>query len=210
MPLALSCGPLVTRSYTGSGPSLPAAKRPCTAQATKAPCRRNGFFNYAPTIGPNSVLQGIVGFGTGGDWTTLLYNNSFGGTLRFTDRAGNAVASSGNRLIIDHLTNLEYYVLNTLLTAADWNAAVDSGVAINVMLGETGRFLPNDRILDSITNDASGAFISAAPFAVSITQPIWSCSTVPGSTGNAKFLSTTGGQLGSANKATSTYIHGPT
>ena len=162
----------------------------------------NGFFDYNPTLGPNTVLARLT------DFYTLSNNNSFGNTLRFTDRAGSAAASSGNRFIVDHYTGLEYYVLNTWLTAADWNAAVDAGVAINATLGETGWYTPNDRMLDLVTNDNSPAFASAAPFSMPGSQPVWSSSTAPGNTGNAKFLSLSAGQLGANSKATSTYIYG--
>ena len=161
-----------------------------------------GFFNYNPTIGPNTVLARLV------DFFTLAENNIFGNTLRFTDRAGAAAASSGDRFIQDHYVGVEYYVLNTWLTAADWDAAVDAGVAINATLGETGWFLPNDRLIDNATNDNSAAFASGAPFSMPGTQPVWTSSTVPGNTAAAKFLSLTGGQLGASPKTTSIYIYG--
>jgi hypothetical protein len=161
-----------------------------------------GFFNYNPTIGPNSVLARLSNF------TTLINNNIYGNTLRFTDRTGAAAASSGNRFIQDHYVGVEYYVLGTWLTAADWNAAVDAGVAINATLGETGWFLPNDRLIDNATNDNSAAFASGAPFSMPGTQPVWTSSTTPGNTTNAKFLSLTLGQLGAASKAISTYQYG--
>jgi hypothetical protein len=161
-----------------------------------------GFFTYNPTIGPNSVLARLV------DFTTLAQNNVFGNTLRFTDRTGAAAASSGNRFIQDHYVGVEYYVLNTWLTAADWNAAVDAGVAINATLGETGWFTPNDRLLDNVTNDNSAAFASGAPFSIPGAQPVWTSSTTPGNTANAKNLSLVSGAIGGASKALSTYIYG--
>lgn len=163
----------------------------------------SGQFNYNPAIGPNSVFQRL-----GADFVTLLNNNMFGNTLRFTNRTGGAAANSGNRFIMDHYTGYEWYVLGTLLTAANWAAAVTAGVTLNTTLGETGWFLPNDRLLDSITNDNSAAFISANPFAVGGTDPLWTSSTTPGATANAKFLGLTQGQLGATAKTTNTYRHG--
>jgi hypothetical protein len=161
-----------------------------------------GFFTYNPTIGPNSVLARLV------DFTTLAQNNLFGNTLRFTDRTGAAAASSGNRFIQDHYVGVEYYVLNTWLTAADWNAAVDAGVAINATLGETGWFLPNDRLIDNATNDNSAAFASGAPFSMPLTGNTWTSSTQPGNTAAAKFLGLVGGQVGANVKITAGFVYG--
>jgi hypothetical protein len=163
----------------------------------------DGFFNYTRPVYPTHYAE------LGANFTTLAANNVWGNTLRFTDRAGAAAASSGNRFIQDHLTGLEYYVLGTYLTAATWNAAVTAGVTINATLGETGWYLPNDRVLDSITNDNSGTFITGDPFsAPGGTTNIWTSSTGPGTTTGAKFLGSPAGQVGQIAKTTNTFIYG--
>ena len=162
----------------------------------------NGFFNYNPTIGPNSVMARLTNF------TTLVNNNSFGNTRRFTDRAGAAAASSGNRFVMDHYVGVEYYILNTWVTSANWAAAVTSGVTINTTLGESGWYLPNDRLLDNATNDNTSGFATDPPFSMPAGTGTWSSSTAPGSTTNAKFLGLAAGQMGSNAKTGNAYIHG--
>ena len=162
----------------------------------------NGFFNYNPTIGPNSVMARLTNF------TTLVNNNSFGNTRRFTDRAGAAAASSGNRFVMDHYAGVEYYILNTWVTSANWAAAVTSGVTINTTLGESGWYLPNDRLLDNATNDNTSGFATDPPFSMPAGTGTWSSSTTPASTTSAKFLGLAAGQMGSNAKTGNAYIHG--
>ena len=162
----------------------------------------NGFFDYNPTIGPNSVMARLTNF------TTLVNNNSFGNTRRFTDRAGAAAASSGNRFVMDHYVGVEYYILNTWVTSANWAAAVTSGVTINTTLGESGWYLPNDRLLDNATNDNTSGFATDPPFSMPAGTGVWSSSTAPGSTTNAKFLGLAAGQMGANAKTGNAYIHG--
>lgn len=162
----------------------------------------NGFFDYNPTIGPNSVMARLTNF------TTLVNNNSFGNTRRFTDRAGAAAASSGNRFVMDHYVGVEYYILNTWVTSANWAAAVTSGVTINTTLGESGWYLPNDRLLDNATNDNTSGFATDPPFSMPAGTGTWSSSTAPGSTTSAKFLGLAAGQMGSNAKTGNAYIHG--
>lgn len=159
-----------------------------------------GFFDYTRPVYPTHYAEIGATFGT------MAANNSFGNTLRFTDRAGSAAASSGNRFVMDHLTGIEYYVLGTYLVAASWNAFVDAGVALNATLGETGWYSVPDRVLDSITNDDASTFITAAPWSAPAAS-LWTSSTLPGTTTSAKFLGTPG-QLGGSAKTTATFEYG--
>ena len=157
----------------------------------------DGRFSYNPTIGRNTIRQRIVGNGSIANWSTLVNNNIHGNTNRFTNRSGGAPATTGNRIIQDHLTGWEWYVPSSLATLANWNTAINNGVALNTTLSETGWYLPNDRLLDTITYDEPSIVLNYGGFLVTVN--LWTSSTQPNSTTLAKYLGT-GGQIGAVAK----------
>jgi hypothetical protein len=87
-----------------------------------------------------------------GSFDTLINNNAFGNTLRFTDSVGaqNADGTGGSIVdyAIDHLTGLGYYLVFTG-NGNDWNARIDGGPLLSVG-GFSDFFLPSMPILESI------------------------------------------------------------
>jgi hypothetical protein len=140
----------------------------------------DGFFDRDQPVGPNSVFQHLTA------WNTLAHNNIHGNTLRFTNRVGGAAASSGNRWVQDHFYGTEHYILGSYSTGANWNAAIDAGVAINATLGETGMYLIPVKCVQSIQNMNSSTPLTGAPWSASGgVVTMWSSSTVPNNTANA-------------------------
>jgi len=80
-----------------------------------------------------------------GSFDTLINNNAFGNTLRFTDSVGaqNADGTGGSIVdyAIDHLTGLGYYLVFTG-SGNDWNARIDGGPLLSVG-GFSDFFLPS-------------------------------------------------------------------
>jgi len=119
------------------------------------------------------------------DFYTLAANNIHGNTLRFTDRAGAAPATSGNRFIQDHSTGWEYYRLGTLSSAL-WNAQVDAGVALNATLGETGWVLCPIDLLELIADRSLGTgCLNYGGFLMGTSGGVWSSTTRGSLTTNA-------------------------
>lgn len=142
--------------------------------------RTAGFFNYTRPVYPLAYAEL-----SGGAWDTLVANNIHGNTLRFTNRTGGAAATSGNRVIRDHLTGLEWYIPNTLPVATTWNAAIDAAEASTVE-SSTDWMIPTDRMLDTITRDDTANPLNIAPF--NITADLWSSTTDPADTTVARRL----------------------
>jgi hypothetical protein len=162
--------------------------------------RSTGFFDYVRPVYPTHYAE------LGADFLTLVANNIHGNTLRFTDRAGSAAATSGNRIIQDHFTGLEWYVPGTAFTAATWNNAIDAAEGFN-----DGTFadwhIPNDRGLDSITKDDQTQPLNYGPFLLA--ADLWTSSTDPTTTTSARrCLASGNGNFGSAPKSgTNGYIY---
>lgn len=95
----------------------------------------NGLFTFTRPAYPTSYAELASG-----SWDTLTANNVHGNTSRFTARDGAAAATSGDRIIQDHLTGYEFYVAGSGSNVT-WDAAIDAGVALNGTLGETGWYL---------------------------------------------------------------------
>lgn len=155
----------------------------------------NGLYTYTEPVYP-------LTFARLSDFTTMAANNVHGNTLRFTDRNGLAAASSGNRVVQDHLTGLEWYIPASLPAATTWNNAIDAAESSTVE-SSSDWFLPNDRVLDTITDDSLSQPLNYAPFLIA--NDLWTSATVPNDTTFARrlLLSTapTGGLLGRGTKA---------
>lgn len=159
--------------------------------------RSAGFFDYTRPVYPASYAEL-----SSGTWDTLAANNIHGNTLRFTDRSGSAAATSGNRVIQDHLTGLEWYVPSSLPAATTWNAAIDAAEASTVE-SSTDWILPSDRMLDTISRDDQANPLNVAPLNLGTTLEFWTSTTDPLDTTQARRCvnSAGGGLFGRAAKS---------
>jgi hypothetical protein len=155
----------------------------------------NGLYTYAEPVYP-------LTFARLSDFSTMAANNVHGNTLRFTDRNGLAAATSGNRVVQDHLTGLEWYIPSSLPAATTWNSAIDAAESSTVE-SSSDWFLPNDRVLDTITDDSLSGPLNYGPFLIA--NDLWTSATVPNDTTFARrlLLSTvpSGGLLGRGTKS---------
>jgi hypothetical protein len=155
----------------------------------------NGLYTYAEPVYP-------LTFARISDFSTMAANNVHGNTLRFTDRNGLAAATSGNRVVQDHLTGLEWYIPSSLPAATTWNSAIDAAESSTVE-SSSDWFLPNDRVLDTITDDSLSGPLNYGPFLIA--NDLWTSATVPNDTTFARrlLLSTvpSGGLLGRGTKS---------
>ncbi len=162
--------------------------------------RSDGFFNYTRPVYPVSFAE-LSGF------STLAANNVHGNTLRFTNRAGSAAATSGNRVIQDHLTGIEWYVPSSLPALGTWNTAIDAAAASSVE-SSTDWYLPTDKMLDSITDDSLTSSLNYGPWL--ITTPLWTATTRPDDSTIARVfrpdIGSLFGNLTKTNAATCSYI----
>lgn len=167
--------------------------------------RSGGFFDYTPPIYPVSYAR------LGADFVTLQSNNIHGNTLRFTDRTGAAAATSGNRIVQDHLTGVEWYVPSSLPGNITWNNAIDASVAFSFG-GNSDWRIPNDKLFDTITNDELAQTLNYGPFAsiVGAVTFLWTCTTIRGDTTTAKRMTqsatASGVFVNAAKTSTSSYI----
>ena len=131
--------------------------------------RSDGFFSYTRPVYP-------LRYAELSNFTTLAGNNVHGNTLRFTDRNGSAAATSGNRVVQDHFTGIEWYIPSSLPALGTWNTAIDAAAASTVE-SSTDWYLPTDRMLDTITNDSLSSSLNYGSFL--ITTPLWTATTRP-------------------------------
>jgi hypothetical protein len=142
--------------------------------------RSAGFFNYTRPVYP--LAYAALDNGT---WATLASNNIHGNTLRFTNRSGGAAATSGNRVIQDHWTGLEWYIPSSLPAVTTWNAAIDAAEASTVE-SSTDWMIPTDRILDTISRDDQANPLNISPFNLGTTLEFWTSTTDPSDTTQAR------------------------
>ena len=156
-----------------------------------------GWFNYTPPPYP-------LNYASLASFNTLLESNIHGNTLRFTDRSGAAAATSGDRIIQDHLTGLEWYLASTLLTGT-WTAAIDAAEA-STAGGSTDWHLPPEKALETISDYSLGsAALNYAPF--NIVNNILTGTTYPADTALVRYYTTGGGVVANIGKtSTQRYI----
>jgi hypothetical protein len=136
----------------------------------------SGWFNYAPTLGQNSVLQSRT------NWNTLAHNNVFGNTNRFTNASGGAFATSGDRMFIDHLTGIMWFAFNAFVASRTWNQSIDDAVA-HSFGGFTDWRLPPIQVIQSVTQ-RNGNTLQYGPFNITGTAFHRTSSTAPTATTN--------------------------
>jgi hypothetical protein len=154
----------------------------------------NGFFNRTMPVYPEAfALLASPG--------VLVNNNKFGNTIRFTDTSGGAAATSGDRIIVDNLTGIEYYILNSLPAAASWDAAIDAALASTADGG--GWVLAPEKVVELVTNYQLGTgALNYAPFNINV--QIWTGTTNPANTTQARFYNSSTGVVANQAKSNST------
>ena len=113
------------------------------------------------------------------DFTTLVRNNTFGNTDRFTSENGDQVYT--NSLMIDHYTGLMW--IDNFQVAADWNTAIDNAIA-STFGGYSDWFIPNNEQLFSVSESyALGKFLSS--LGIGGSTQVWSSTTYNSNTSYA-------------------------
>lgn len=120
------------------------------------------------------------------DFTTLLENNSFGNTSRFTDELGGQTYT--NNYIIDHLTGLGWYRVEQ--AAAVWSSAISNAESFSTLFSDW--FIPNRRQLESIINMNATRPLNYAPFSLqtgaAAIRFLWTSTTLTNTTSSAHIL----------------------
>lgn len=108
-------------------------------------------------------------------FTTLISNNSFGNTNRFTDSVGGATYS--DNYMIDHYTGLGWYL--TIQSAQTWANAISGAEGFTTLY--TDWFIPNTSQLFSVQNmSISTSSMNYSPFNYNVdTELIWTSTTSP-------------------------------
>jgi len=121
------------------------------------------------------------------NFTTLISNNVFGNTNRFTDSVGGSTYGAGNGSItdyvIDHFTGLGWY--RNIFSTAVWNTAIDGAIA-STQGGFTDWRIPNKTQLMSLLDYSNARPLNYAPFSLgggpAVAIVLWSSTTVEAST----------------------------
>ena len=87
-------------------------------------------------------------------FSTLVNNNVFGNTNRFTNEIGGQDYTNG--YVIDHYTGLAW---NSVRGWNDWNNSIDAPLSFTDVFGNSDYFLANQNQMDSIYNEAVGQFL---------------------------------------------------
>jgi len=153
----------------------------------------NGWFDYEPTNGSFTIKQRLT------NWTTLAYNNSFGNTTRFTNEVGGAAATSGNRLFIDNLTGLMWYLPSNFNSGgAIWETTVNNAEA-HSFSGFTDWHLPPLKVWQTIYNYGLTISLNYSPINNGAFQ-YYSSTTVRNNTTQAYVLLNSTGTIAINNK----------
>ena len=154
-----------------------------------------GFFDYTRPVYPTHYAE------LGANFLTLAADNIHGNTLRFTDPSGSAAATTGDRVIQDHLTGLEWYRPGTLPTTVSWNDAIDAALALSAG-GHSDWILPPLNLLMGLARYESGVNMNYGGFL--ITTSLWSSTTNSYSTTQAKVFGATSSVTEANNPKTNT------
>ena len=92
------------------------------------------------------------------NFTTLVNNNVFGNTNRFTDELGTQVYT--NNYAIDHYTGLAWISARGY---GNWSTMIDIGLSYTDVFGNSDYFLPNQNQSDSIYNEEANQY-NYSPF----------------------------------------------
>ena len=125
--------------------------------------------------------DGDIEAGRATSFTVLAENNPFGNTNRFTDVLGGTTYT--NNIVIDWSTYdgstvLGYY--RTPTSAANWNGAIDSALALSVGTFTSGWRIPNKLEMENICNYGTSFILNYPPFNIGFT--LWISTTYLAST----------------------------
>lgn len=114
------------------------------------------IFNAARATNSKKLLNGLS------DFTTLVNNNAFGNTNRFTDENGLQVY--GSDYAIDHYTGLGWYLIEQ--GTATWNDQIDNALAASNIagLGYSDWFLASASQVFSIMDAEQNIAFNYSPF----------------------------------------------
>ncbi len=146
-------------------------------------------------------------------FTTLLENNPFGNTNRFTSELGTQTYT--NNIVIDWSTYDGATVLGisraAIATGNTWNQAIDNSLAFSVGTFTSGWRLPNMKEIFNLMNYANDPsnFLNYSPVNLaSVGRLYWSSNTNVAGTVNAYFLNNVGmtGQTTKTSTTSFTYF----
>lgn len=141
----------------------------------------SGWYDYDPVIGPESRLQRASN-----TWgSTLHHANVFGHHTRLTDEVGNVAATSGDRIVMDHLHGLMWGVFeNPNQTYANWEAWMDAHTLPS--WGGYSDWVPvTEYLYRTIQRTEAANRMGYAPWGVLSGYLIWTSNTNPHNTSQA-------------------------
>lgn len=152
--------------------------------------------------------DGNLQYGRPTNFLTLLENNIFGNTNRFTDILGGSTYASN--IVLDHSTACEktkvilawYRVQSS--GNIQWAAAIDAALALSVLTFTTGWHLPNINQLLSLVQYGNGIFNYEPINLADGGQSLWT-STSQGAANAYRVLASTGGSAPLAKTSSSGY-----
>lgn len=156
-----------------------------------------GTYNYTPPANPESVAT-LDNSATNPN-ITLLDNNVFGNTNRYTDDAGAQTYS--NNYVIDHLTGLGWYRVQQ--SAATFNNQIAAAIAYTTLYSDWR--VPSRTEIASLINYDSSVGLNYSPFNISAAVLYTSTSRLDSgaSAANGYFFQTNTGISSSNAKTTS-------
>jgi hypothetical protein len=180
--------------------------------------KSNETKNFSLTTAKLMATGQTTSYATGDDgnlqqgrsFTTLLENNPFGNTNRFT--ALNGTQTYTNNIVLDWSTwngqtVLGYYRLingtGTVLTKT-WATAISESNALSVSVYTSSWRLVNRNELNNICNMELSIPLNYAPFNINLVTQIWSSTTLKSITNQAYRVSNVNGNINSVDKASTT------
>jgi len=180
--------------------------------------KSNETKNFSLTTAKLMATGQTTSYATGDDgnmqrgriFTTLLENNPFGNTNRFT--ALNGTQTYLNDIVLDWSTwdgqtVLGYYRLingnGTVLTKT-WATAISESNALSISVYTSGWRLVNRNELNNLCNTELSIPLNYAPLNISAVTQIWSGTTLKSITTQAYRLSNVNGNINSVDKASTT------
>lgn len=148
------------------------------------------------TVSYRTGDDGDLEAGRNTDFITLLANNPFGNTNRFTDILGGQTYATA--IVLDWSTYDGVSVLGYTKALngsnVNWNDAVDQASATSIGAFTSGWRLTNVNELNSLIKlgGVTSTVLNYAPFSITSDLNVWSSTTAPFTTANAYFLGSTG------------------
>ncbi len=158
--------------------------------------------------------DGDIEAGRATNFTTLLENNPFGNTNRFTSELGTQTYT--NNIVIDWSTYNGTTVLGlsraAIATGNTWNQAIDNCLAFSIGTFTSGWRLPNMKEIYNFVNFANDPsfFLNYSPLNLSSTGRVyWSSNTNVSASTSAYFFNNVGMTGQSAKTSSTAYTYFP-